>query len=603
MLSNSVGAFVLLIACSVTPVSAFWRMPCPGRLVTERADPIVDPGQVSGHVHSIAGGSGFTFTMDYAQARSSKCSSCPIKQDLSNYWTPALYYHAQNGSFISVPQAGDSASGLGGMTVYYLQRAGPNNDKLTAFPEGFRMLAGNPWQRNFTGDFAGQAISFNCLDYTGPAVPETNGFPSKNCPNGLRAQVFFPSCWDGKNLDSPDHKSHVAYPASGAYNDGPCPSTHPVHLISLFYEVIWQTNLYASDWYGSNQPFAFANGDPTGYGLHGDFINGWDVNVLQTAVDDCLNLSGNIADCKTPDGNQVFDLFTDQECSNCRLPSPVNEQVYGVLPKLPGCNPLTSGPERAVPASCPVTPIGSASGYFADLTTTKHWQYLGCGTDMVNNRTFQGQSTANDQMTVEKCVDFCSSNGYKYAGTEYSTQCYCDNSLPSDRAPIPGIMGNCLMTCAGNSNEFCGSAAALSIYQNCAGLSTCQNAVIGSSGTTPGTPSSGVYTSSNIPSRSTPASSYTPMNSPAQTSIIANAKYTLATSVPTTNSNTNTPLLNTPPTTYTPSSPYKFGTGISTPAQTPNPSPSAHHHHHHHHSKPSPTGNYPYHFSRRFLWR
>jgi WSC domain-containing protein len=270
--------------------------------------------------------------------------------------------------------------------------------------------------------------------------------------------------------------------------------------------------------------------------------------VLQTAVDDCLNLSGNIADCKTPDGNQVFDLFTDQECSNCRLPSFVNEQVYGVLPKLPGCNPLTSGPEMAVPASCPATPMGSASAYFTDLTTTKHWQYLGCGTDMINNRTFQGQSTTNDQMTVEKCVDFCSSNGYKYAGMEYSTQyasrslslipfllltefyrCYCDNSLPSDRAPIPGIMGNCLMTCAGNSNEFCGSAAALSIYQNCAGLSTCQNAVIGSSGTTPGTPSSsGVYggsTSSNIPSRSTPASSYTPMNSPAQTSITANAKY------------------------------------------------------------------------------
>jgi uncharacterized protein DUF1996 len=153
------------------------------------------------------------------------------------------------------------------------QRPGPNNDKLKAFPEGFRMIAGNPWQRNSTGDFAGQAISFNCLDYTGPAVPETNGFPSKNCPNGLRAQVFFPSCWDGKNLDSSDHKSHVAYPASGAYNDGPCPSTHPVHLISLFYEVIWQTNLYANDWYGSNQPFAFANGDPTGYGLHGDFVS------------------------------------------------------------------------------------------------------------------------------------------------------------------------------------------------------------------------------------------------------------------------------------------------------------------------------------------
>jgi hypothetical protein len=87
------------------------------------------------------------------------------------------------------------------------------------------MLAGDPFKRNYTGDFAVQAVSFSCLDYNGPAKPETNEMPDYNCPDGLRSQVFFPSCWDGKNLDSPDHQSHVAYPASGAYNDGPCPST------------------------------------------------------------------------------------------------------------------------------------------------------------------------------------------------------------------------------------------------------------------------------------------------------------------------------------------------------------------------------------------
>ncbi|WP_309624448.1 DUF1996 domain-containing protein [Methylibium sp.] len=39
--------------------------------------------------------------------------------------------------------------------------------------------------------------------------------------------VFFPQCWDGKNLDSPDHKSHMAYPS-----DGGCPRSHPVALPS-----------------------------------------------------------------------------------------------------------------------------------------------------------------------------------------------------------------------------------------------------------------------------------------------------------------------------------------------------------------------------------
>ena len=68
------------------------------------------------------------------------------------------------------------------------------------------MLAGDPSKRNFTGGLDAKAISFACL---GGNQPETNNIPNYNCPGGLRAQVFFPACWDGKNLDSPDHKSHM----------------------------------------------------------------------------------------------------------------------------------------------------------------------------------------------------------------------------------------------------------------------------------------------------------------------------------------------------------------------------------------------------------
>lgn len=37
----------------------------------------------------------------------------------------------------------------------------------------------------------------------------TNELPSTQCQR-MRAQAFFPSCWDGKNVDSDDHKSHVS---------------------------------------------------------------------------------------------------------------------------------------------------------------------------------------------------------------------------------------------------------------------------------------------------------------------------------------------------------------------------------------------------------
>lgn len=93
--------------------SAFFVLPCARPIVVERADPIVNPGVLSGHAHTIMGGSGFNFTMDYDRARASACSSCRAKDDLSNYWVPNLYYHREDGKFETVPQ-------VGGMLVYYL---------------------------------------------------------------------------------------------------------------------------------------------------------------------------------------------------------------------------------------------------------------------------------------------------------------------------------------------------------------------------------------------------------------------------------------------------------------------------------------------------
>ena len=237
---NSFIAAASSLAAFAAPAQAFWRMPCPGRLMTERVDPIVNPGTMSGHVHTIAGGNGFNINMDYNDTQASGCSSCPIQQDLSNYWTPSLYYMNKNGSYTLVPQAGDGDGVQGGMTVYYLQRGGPNNDNITAFPEGFRMLAGTPTLRTGSEDFTQQAVSYVCLNYSSTS-PYTNYLPDQPCPDGLRAQIFFPSCWDGVNLDSADHKSHMAYPTEYSYDNGPCPASHPVHLISIFFETIWST--------------------------------------------------------------------------------------------------------------------------------------------------------------------------------------------------------------------------------------------------------------------------------------------------------------------------------------------------------------------------
>jgi len=217
--------------------------------------------------------------------------------------------------------------------VYYQKRAcnyDPNIqycDKSVvplAFPYGFRMVAGDPYRRTQNdSNFEEKAVSIMCI---GGTAGEVHGFPKTKCDT-LRAQVYFPSCWDGKNLDTPNHKSHVAYPAKGDYNGGVCPQSHPVALMSIFYEFFFETNSYADI-----NRFAFSCGDPTGYGYHGDFIMGWtNRDLLQTAHKDCVAAS----DCPTL-GNQP------RQPQTLIYPAIYEEEVglNGPIPKLPGNNPV-----------------------------------------------------------------------------------------------------------------------------------------------------------------------------------------------------------------------------------------------------------------------
>lgn len=82
----------------------------------------------------------------------------------------------------------------------------PDDGSAAAFPTGLRMVAGDPARTTYNdSDPTNKAIGFVCLDFSGQSSSST-AFPTTNCKDGLRAQVTFPSCWDGKNLDSDDHK-------------------------------------------------------------------------------------------------------------------------------------------------------------------------------------------------------------------------------------------------------------------------------------------------------------------------------------------------------------------------------------------------------------
>ncbi|BFZ57703.1 hypothetical protein PYCC9005_004756 [Savitreella phatthalungensis] len=83
----------------------------------------------------------------------------------------------------------------------------------------------------------------------------------------------------------------------------------------------------------------------------------------------------------------------------------------------------------------------------------------GCFADYYpNSRALAAANTESSDMTVEKCAAFCDSTGAGYFGVEYSTQCFCGTSQPTE------VSSSCNMACGGNAAETCGGSNALNVY-------------------------------------------------------------------------------------------------------------------------------------------
>lgn len=242
-------------------------------------DPIVAPGRPrASHLHTFFGNTSADAMSTPESIRTSGNSTCSGGTiNRSAYWAPAVI-DANSGT----PQISNDPNniyvGLSFLQVYYKTGyEGVAPGSIQNFPTGLRMIAGSATS---TGPQPTNVVHYGCTGAGGPEIGGRSSFPSCAPGQTFIMSIDFPQCWDGVNLDAPDHKSHMAYGIPGRG----CPATHPVPLakITQNYRYLVPAGGMAS-WRLSSDMYQ----GPAGYSGHADWMNGWDPAVFQRVIDNC----------------------------------------------------------------------------------------------------------------------------------------------------------------------------------------------------------------------------------------------------------------------------------------------------------------------------
>ncbi|WP_086803490.1 DUF1996 domain-containing protein [Streptomyces caniscabiei] len=247
---------------------------------------IVAPGVSNGaqHQHDYVGNqsnNAFASDQDLANAQ----TTCQNQGDKSSYFWPVI--RLQDGTNdIDANAPGGGQDGNVGKIVEpsqaELKFVGNKQGDVVAMPTALRIITGDA--KSFVNGLNNANTNWSCTGFEDRVV--TDKYPI--CPQGSSVvrTSFFQSCWDGQNIDSANHRTHVDF----VEQDGSCSNGFqaiPQLQVRLVYDIPAPSiqngqlqNAYAIDSFPDQLHKAITD--------HNDFINFFDENTMNQVVD-CIN--------------------------------------------------------------------------------------------------------------------------------------------------------------------------------------------------------------------------------------------------------------------------------------------------------------------------
>jgi hypothetical protein len=248
---------------------------------------IVAPGVKNGahHLHDYVGNQSndaFANNDTFAAAE----TTCQNQQDKSSYYWPVLRVQDGTQDFDQNNDGGGKEGNVGKILLAkqaQITFVGNPTSKVVAMPAFLRIITGDA--KAFTNGPGNANAHWSCTGFENK-VQLTDKYPI--CPQGSSVvRTFaFQSCWDGKNIDSANHRTHVAF----ADRNGRCQNGFkaiPQLTMRLVYDVPAPVisngqvkNAYAVDGFPEQLHKAITD--------HDDFINVMSGN-LNNKIANCIN--------------------------------------------------------------------------------------------------------------------------------------------------------------------------------------------------------------------------------------------------------------------------------------------------------------------------